>query len=203
MPTRLGDFVGRIDASRRDSLAPDPSLSNSMSGSPSPADEHRRAAAGSVACAVVTVSDTRTLADDRSGGEIVVQLEAAGHRVVAREIVPDDPEQVAEAVSRLAADWRVQAVLLTGGTGVAPRDQTPEALEALFTKRLPGFGELFRMLSFAQIGAAAMLSRATAGMIERTVVFLMPGSTPAVRLALETLVLPELAHVVKLADKPG
>ncbi|MAT73042.1 MAG: molybdenum cofactor biosynthesis protein [Planctomycetaceae bacterium] len=174
-----------------------------MSASPTPPEEHRHAAPDAVTCGVVTVSDTRTLADDLSGNLIINLLEAAGHRVAAREIVPDEPGQVAELLSRLAAEPAVQAILVTGGTGVAPRDQTPEAVEGLLTKPLPGFGELFRMLSFQEIGAAAMLSRAAAGLIDRTAVFLMPGSTGAVRLAVEQLVLPELAHLVHLAGKPA
>lgn len=172
-----------------------------MSASPTPPDAHRHAGPDAVTCGVVTVSDTRTRADDRSGALIVNLLETAGHRVAAREIVPDEPRQVAELLSRLAAEPAVQAILVTGGTGVAPRDQTPEAVEGLLTKPLPGFGELFRMLSFQEIGAAAMLSRAAAGLIDHTAVFLMPGSTGAVRLAVEQLVLPELAHLVHLAGK--
>lgn len=172
-----------------------------MPAEPSPPQSHRQAAPAAVVCGVVTVSDTRTRADDRSGDLVEQLLVAAGHKIAAREIVPDEPVQVAAVVQRLADDPAVQAVLLTGGTGVAPRDQTPEAVAALFTKPLPGFGELFRMLSFAEIGAAAMLSRATAGLVDRTVVFLMPGSTAAVRLAVERLVLPELAHIASLAGK--
>jgi molybdopterin adenylyltransferase len=168
------------------------------------AEEHRDQAAGSVACAVVTVSDTRTLADDRSGAAIIELLEAAGHRLVARKIVPDEPTLLEAAVRELVSRADVSAILVTGGTGVAPRDQTPDTLARLFTKELPGYGELFRMLSFQEIGAAAMLSRACGGLIDRTVVLLMPGSTPAVRLAMERLILPELGHLVQLAAKaPG
>jgi molybdenum cofactor biosynthesis protein B len=165
----------------------------------SPADEHRRRTASSIACSVVTVSDTRTLADDRSGATIVELLGAAGHSVAARLIVPDEPADVAIVVGELAIRPDVAAVLVTGGTGPAPRDQTPDALRRLFTKELPGFGELFRSLSYQEIGAAAMLSRATAGLVNGTAVFLMPGSTAAVRLAMERLILPELAHLVVLA----
>ena len=165
------------------------------------AEEHREEAPPSVACAVVTVSDTRTLADDRSGAAIVELLEAAGHRAVARTLVPDDPSSLESAVRELVARSDVNVVLVTGGTGVAPRDQTPDALARLFTKELPGFGELFRLLSYQEIGAAAMLSRACGGMIDRTAVFVMPGSTPAVRLAMEKLILPELGHLAKLAAK--
>ncbi len=163
--------------------------------------EHRAAAPRCVACAVVTVSDTRTLADDRSGATIVELLEAAGHRVAERVIVRDEPAEVAAAVKAFAASQAVDAILVTGGTGIASRDQTPEALQGLFTKELPGFGELFRMLSYQQIGAAAMLSRAIGGVVGNTVVLLMPGSTPAVRLAMEQLILPEIGHLVEHARR--
>jgi molybdenum cofactor biosynthesis protein B len=165
------------------------------------AREHQAQAPASVACAVVTVSDTRTLLDDRSGAAIVELLEAAGHRVVARTIVPDEKRALEATVLEQVAAPAVQVVLITGGTGAAPRDQSPETIEPLFTKPLSGFGELFRMLSYQEIGAAAMLSRACAGLIDRTAVFLMPGSTPAVKLAMERLIVPELGHVAKLAAK--
>jgi molybdenum cofactor biosynthesis protein B len=168
--------------------------------SPSAA-EHHAEAARSVACAVVTISDTRTPADDRSGDLIAELLAAAGHSVARRSIVPDEPGAVADVVRALVDRPEVAVILLTGGTGVAPRDQTPEAIVALFTKELPGFGELFRMLSYQEIGSAAMLSRACAGMIDRTALFLMPGSTAAVKLAMERLILPELGHLAKLAAK--
>jgi molybdenum cofactor biosynthesis protein B len=168
--------------------------------SPSAA-EHQAQGAPSVGCGVVTVSDTRTLADDRSGDLIAELLAAAGHAVAARAIAPDEPIAVAAVVRELASRPDVTVILLTGGTGVAPRDQTPEAVAALFTKELPGFGELFRLLSYQEIGAAAMLSRACAGMIGRTAVFLMPGSTAAVGLAMERLIVPELGHLAKLAAK--
>jgi len=165
------------------------------------AEQHRAAAPPSVACAVLTVSDTRTLADDKSGALIVELLEAAGHRVAERAIVRDEPTDVAAFVTKLAASNAVEAILITGGTGIAARDQTPEAILGLFTKELPGFGELFRMLSYREIGAAAMLSRAIGGVIGTTVVLLMPGSTAAVRLAVEKLILPELGHLVEHARR--
>ncbi len=168
--------------------------------SPTPR-EHRENAPNSVACAVVTVSDTRTLADDRSGAAIVELLERAGHTVAERSIIPDEPDELEMAIRELAVHPGVGAILITGGTGIAPRDQTPDALRRLFTKELPGFGELFRMLSYQEIGSAAMLSRTCGGMIDRTVVLLMPGSTAAVRLAMERLILPELGHLVELAAK--
>jgi molybdenum cofactor biosynthesis protein B len=165
------------------------------------AEQHREQAPGSVGCAVLTVSDTRTLADDKSGAAIVERLEASGHRVAARDIVPDEPERVAAAVRGYVGRDVVDAVLITGGTGIAARDQTPEALESMFTKALPGFGELFRMLSYEEIGAAAMLSRAVGGIVDRTIVLLMPGSTAAVRLAMDKLIVPEIAHLVEHARR--
>ncbi|HMO84368.1 MAG TPA: MogA/MoaB family molybdenum cofactor biosynthesis protein [Lacipirellulaceae bacterium] len=165
------------------------------------AQQHRDDAPKSVACAVVTVSDTRTLDNDGSGAKIVELLAAAGHRVVQRQIVPDEPLQVTALVRALVADPGVEAVLLTGGTGIAARDQTPEAVRGLLSRELPGFGEIFRVLSFQEIGAAAMLSRALGGVAGTTVVLLMPGSTAAVRLAMEQLVLPELAHLVEHAGR--
>jgi molybdopterin adenylyltransferase len=165
------------------------------------AQQHRQQAPASVTCAVVTVSDTRTLADDRSGATIVEMLQRAGHTVAERTIIPDEPDELEMAVRELVVHPSVAVVLITGGTGIAPRDQTPDALRRLFTKELPGFGELFRMLSFQEIGAAAMLSRACGGLVGRTVVLLMPGSTAAVRLAMERLVLPELGHIAQLAAK--
>jgi molybdenum cofactor biosynthesis protein B len=161
------------------------------------AKQHQAAAPASVACAVLTVSDTRTLTDDKSGALIVDLLTAAGHRVAERAIVRDEPTDVAAFVAKLTASNAVEAILITGGTGIAARDQTPEALRGLFAKELPGFGELFRMLSYQEIGPAAMLSRAIGGVIGTTVVLLMPGSTAAVRLAVEKLILPELGHLVE------
>ncbi len=166
------------------------------------AREHRDQAPAVVGCAVVTVSDTRTLADDRSGDAIVELLAGAGTaRLAGRTIVRDDPAELEAVVRELASRSDVAVVLVTGGTGIAPRDQTPDTLARLFTKDLPGFGELFRMLSYQEIGAAAMLSRACGGLIDRTVVLLMPGSTPAVRLAMERLILPELGHLAELVAK--
>jgi len=158
--------------------------------------QHRAYAPKSIACAVLTVSDSRTAADDTSGKLIRELLESGGHRTVEHGIVADDAEAIRFAVLRALARPEVHAVIATGGTGVSPRDVTPDTLEPLFEKRLSGFGELFRMLSFAEIGAAALLSRATAGTVGGKVVYVMPGSSGAVRLGMEKLVLPELAHVV-------
>jgi molybdenum cofactor biosynthesis protein B len=159
--------------------------------------EHRAQAAGMrLGFAILTVSDTRNASTDR-GGPLVAELAtAAGHAVVARAIVADEPESIRAGVREFLRQAAVDVVVTTGGTGLAPRDLTPEALTGLFERPLEGFGELFRMLSFAEIGAAAMLSRATAGIIDGRLVFLLPGSPGAVRLAMERLILPEVAHLL-------
>jgi molybdenum cofactor biosynthesis protein B len=166
-----------------------------LTGTDAPA-AHRAYAPSSIACAVLTVSDSRSERDDTSGDLIQSLLEAAGHKVVERAIVRDEREPIQTAARRAIARTDIGALLITGGTGVSPRDGTVEAIEPLLYKVLGGFGELFRMLSFEQIGAAAMLSRALAGSADRTAVFVMPGSSGAVKLALERLILPELSHLV-------
>jgi molybdenum cofactor biosynthesis protein B len=165
------------------------------------AEEHRQSAPPAVRCAVVTVSDTRTVENDKSGQLVVAGLREGGHVVVEHIIVPDDPGALRTAVENYAQALDVEAVLLTGGTGIAVRDQTPETIAALLTKELPGYGELFRMLSYEEIGAAAMLSRAQGGLVGDTLVLTMPGSTAAVRLAMDKLILPELGHLVNHARK--
>ncbi len=162
------------------------------------AAEHRKQFSGKIGCAVITVSDTRTLENDTSGQTLVDLLQAAGHRVVERVIVADEPVELRALVVRLVEATEVEAILLTGGTGLAARDQTPETLLPMFSKELPGYGELLRMLSYEEIGPAAMLSRACGGLIDQTLVLTMPGSTAAVRLAMEKLILPELGHMVVL-----
>jgi molybdenum cofactor biosynthesis protein B len=157
--------------------------------------EHRESAPRTVRCFVLTISDTRTLETDASGSAIASMLEEAGHQIAGRSIVPDDPSRVQETIRSAAP--HVQAVIATGGTGLSSRDSTFEAISALLEKRLDGFGELFRMLSYEQVGAAAMLSRAAAGTIGRAIVFSLPGSEAAVRLAMARLILPELGHVVR------
>ena len=148
-----------------------------------------------VSCAVLTLSDTRTLETDQSGQLICAQLAAAQHRVAAYEILPDEPTQVQQRVRDWVADPTIAVVLLNGGTGIAPRDTTYEAIAALLTKPLPGFGELFRLLSYGEIGSRAMASRAIAGVCDTTLIFSMPGSSKAVALAMERLILPELVHL--------
>ncbi len=164
-----------------------------------PAPVHRGKTVERVRCAVITVSDTRTEADDRGGQLIRGRLAEHAHQVCGYEIIPDEPQRITERVRNFVAQDDCDAVLLTGGTGIAGQDTTYEAVAGLLDKRLDGFGELFRMLSFEQVGPAAMLSRAVAGLIERTAVFVMPGSPKAVELALDRLILPELGHVVWLA----
>jgi len=164
---------------------------------------HRAHAPQQVPCAVVTVSDTRTLADDSGGALLCSLLEAAGHPVAERLLVHDDVAEIGAALDALLARDDCAAVLLTGGTGVAPRDVTPEAVAVRLDRTLPGFGELFRQLSFAEIGAAAMVSRALAGIARGKPVFALPGSRGAIRLALEQLILPELGHLVGEARKRG
>ena len=148
-----------------------------------------------IRCGVITISDTRTPETDTSGAAVRAALEAAGHTIAGYAVVPDEPAQIVALVRQLAAQG-CQAIITNGGTGITRRDSTFEAIDALLEKRLPGFGELFRMLSYQEIGAAAMLSRATAGLLGGTVIFCLPGSTGAVRLALERLIVPELPHLV-------
>jgi len=162
--------------------------------------EHKAAAPDAVRVAVLTVSDTRTEATDTSGRAIRTLLEAAGHTVVAAAILPDDPDAVTGFVlDQLERD--AQVVIATGGTGITSRDSTFEAIDALLDKRLDGFGELFRMLSYHDIGPAAMMSRACAGLARGRVVIALPGSESAVRLAMTTLIVPELRHLVQQASK--
>ncbi len=161
----------------------------------SPANEHRKDAPKQLRLGVVTISDTRTLETDKSGQLLVDRFSAAGHTIVEREIVRDEIDEIRSAVRR-AQDLRLDAVLLTGGTGISPRDRTPEAVEPLLDIQLPGFGELFRMLSYEEIGAASMLSRAFAGRAGSLLIFCLPGSTNAVRLAIDKLLLSDLAHLV-------
>ncbi len=163
---------------------------------------HRQQAdATPVRCAVVTVSDTRTEATDRSGAFIQQGLTEGGFSVVRYEIIPDDTRRVAAALK--ASAEVAEAVLFNGGTGITARDLTVDVISEKLDKPLPGFGELFRMLSYEEVGAAAMLSRATAGVYRSTLVFSMPGSPNAVQLAMEKLILPELKHMVWELGRQG
>src|SRR5262245_27306235 len=153
--------------------------------------DHKATSPASVACFVLTVSDSRTLATETSGRAIADLLTAAGHTVVDRQAVKDEPADVRRLVGHEIARGRARVIITTGGTGITRRDSTYEALTELFDKRLDGFGELFRMLSFQEIGSAAMLSRATGGISGGCALFLLPGSEAAVRLATTRLILPE------------
>jgi molybdenum cofactor biosynthesis protein B len=160
--------------------------------------EHERRAAAEapehIRCALITVSDTRTAATDTSGQAMRAILEQHGHTVVGQQIVRDEIAQITGAIRAAAA--RCDVIITSGGTGITRRDSTYEAVQQLLAKELPGFGELFRMLSYHEIGAAAMLSRATAGVFDGSIVFCLPGSTNAVRLALERLIVPQMRHLV-------
>ncbi len=165
---------------------------------PSPSSEaHRKAARDQVArCAVLTISDTRTPATDSGGDVIAGALTDVGHELVARTIVRDEPTAIDTQVRAWLIDPAIQVVLTTGGTGIARRDTTIEVVEKLIERPIPGFGELFRMLSYEEVGAAAMLSRAVGGLAGNAVVFCMPGSPNAVRLAMDRLIIPELPHLL-------
>jgi molybdenum cofactor biosynthesis protein B len=163
--------------------------------------EHKALAPISVPCFVLTVSDTRTDANDTGGQAVRELLERAGHSISGHAIVKDEPSQVTAIVRRQLADQATQVIITTGGTGISARDTTYEAVTGLLEKQLDGFGELFRMISFHQIGSAAMMSRATAGTVGRKAIFVLPGSPAAVRLAMEKLIVPELGHVVQQLSK--
>lgn len=172
-----------------------------MASSPHPDPTHHVADCTAVRCAVVTVSDTRNESTDRGGALVLELLEAAGHTVADRRIVRDEPSDIRELLEGFLSSECVDAVLVTGGTGVSRRDQTCETVSELLTKPLPGYGELLRTLSYEEIGAKAMLSRAVGGVADATVVLTMPGSTAAVRLAMDKLILPVLGHLVREAMK--
>jgi len=159
--------------------------------------DHKSTSPATVACFVLTVSDSRTLATETSGKTIAELLTGAGHTVVDRLVVKDEPDEVRHIVRTELERSRVKVIITTGGTGITSRDSTYEALVELFDKRLEGFGELFRMLSFGEIGSAAMMSRATAGIVGRCALFLLPGSEAAVRLAMTRLIIPELGHIAR------
>ena len=164
-------------------------------------NEHKAQAPHSVGCFVITVSDTRTDDTDTGGRAIVDLLTKAGHTVAGRTIVKDDPELVRGTIERQLANPQVQVIITTGGTGITSRDSTYEVVSGLLQKTLDGFGELFRMLSYEQIGSAAMLSRATAGLVAGRIIVSLPGSEGAVRLAMERLLIPELGHLAQQAAR--
>lgn len=160
--------------------------------------EHKGKAHRAVRCAIITVSDTRTEETDTSGRRIKELLAAHDHPVVAYQILKDEPEQITAAVQALLERSDVDAIITSGGTGIAPRDTTFEAIQELLEKEITGFGEMFRMLSYEDIGTAAMLTRATAGVANGKVIVSLPGSTGAVELGMSKLVLPELGHMMFL-----
>lgn len=162
-------------------------------------ESHRAASPPSLCFAVITISDTRTAADDRGGDTLVRGLEAAGHRVAHRTRVRDERGPIEDAVRAAVADPAVELVLTTGGTGIAPRDVTFDTLRGVFDSEIPGFGELFRWLSFREIGSATLLSRALGGLLAGKVVLALPGSPKALELALREIVLPEAGHLVSQA----
>ena len=157
--------------------------------------QHRKTAPATVRCFVLTISDTRSEANDVSGDWITSLLAQAGHVVEGRALVRDDPAAVEQAIREQAP--AVEVIISTGGTGITSRDSTFEAIDRLLEKRMDGFGELFRMLSYDEIGSAAMLTRACAGTVGRAAVFSLPGSEHAVRLGMTKLILPEIGHVVR------
>lgn len=158
--------------------------------------QHREAAPETVRVAVLTISDTRTTETDTGGDVVEETMRGAGHEVVAREIVRDEAASIRTTLVDLLARSDVDAVVTTGGTGISARDTTYEVVERMVEKRLDGFGELFRMLSYEEIGAAAVLSRALAGAVGTKLVASLPGSRNAVRLGMEKLLVPEVAHIV-------
>ncbi len=163
--------------------------------------EHKAQSPAVANCYIVTISDTRTEATDTSGRAIFDLLWAGGHQVAGRRLVRDEPDQVRAVVAEQLANPQVQVVITTGGTGITSRDTTFEAIDGLLEKRLDGFGELFRFLSYQEIGSAAMLSRACAGLAKGKVIISLPGSENAVRLGMTRLVLPELGHLVREASR--
>lgn len=178
---------------RLDNLLPQNPLRTSQS-----TEEHRAQAPGKVRCFVLTVSDSRDAESDTSGYLIRDFLENASHTVVGSQIVRDEESAIREAVQTATNGiFDPEIIIVTGGSGIGARDVSPEALRPLMTKELPGFGEIFRVLSFQEVGAAAMLSRAFAGVVGRTLLFVLPGSTNAVKLAMSRIIIPELGHLVR------
>lgn len=164
--------------------------------------EHKKEAPKQVSCKIITVSDTRSKDTDKSGKQMIELLEGSGHLIVDYVIVKDEAEALRTEILKGCHDPKIDAVLTNGGTGIALRDITIETVKALFDKEISGFGELFRMLSYQEdIGSAAILSRAIAGVVNNKAVFSTPGSTGAVRLAMNKLILPELGHVVRELKK--
>lgn len=164
--------------------------------------EHKKAAPNMVSCKVITVSDTRNPETDKSGRLMIELLEGAGHRIIDYVIVKDDTAQIQEEILKGCGTEGIEVILTNGGTGIAKRDVTIESVQSLLEKEIVGFGELFRMLSYQEdIGSAAILSRAIAGVVRNKAVFSTPGSSGAVKLAMNKLILPEIGHVVRELKK--
>lgn len=164
-------------------------------------EDHMKHAIRNVTCAVITVSDTRTPGDDTSGQIIIKGLESSGHEVREYLIVPDSLVAIRAAISRLLEEDSIKVIITNGGTGIARKDVTVEAVEPLLEKKLEGFGEIFRFLSYQEIGPAAIMSRAMAGMSSRKIIICLPGSSGAVRMAMEKIILPQIGHMVLEAEK--
>lgn len=164
--------------------------------------QHRKKESDIVSCAVITVSDTRNKETDKSGQQIIELLSAANHEIKVYEVITDDGALIKQTVKKVTQREDIQAIILNGGTGISYRDVTIESIAPLFDKELPGFGELFRYLSYKyDIGTASMLSRATCGIANHRVIFSLPGSTGAVTLAMKELIIPELGHIVSELNK--
>ena len=163
--------------------------------------EHKAQAPTKIGCAVITCSDTRTPETDTSGYRIMNMLKEAGHGVLSYQLIKDEPKKIKAAVKKAAKNKRIQAVVINGGTGIAKRDSTFEAIDGMLEKRLEGFGEVFRYLTYQEIGSPAIMTRATAGTYKGKILFSTPGSENAVRLAMDKLILPELGHIIRELTK--
>ena len=157
---------------------------------------HQHRSIAEINFSIITVSDTRTLADDKSGTIIETMIKDSGHSVINRSIVKDEPDEIRSAVGKAIADKETSAIILTGGTGITARDNTPDTIAPILEKELTGFGELFRYLSYDEIGSRAILSRALAGTLDKKIIFCLPGSAGAVKLAMEKLILPDIGHIL-------
>jgi molybdenum cofactor biosynthesis protein B len=165
------------------------------------AHEHKEHAPRQAGCVVITCSDTRTAASDTSGYRIMHMLKDAGHSVLSYQLVKDEPSKIKAAIKKAVKNKKAQAIIINGGTGIAKRDSTFEAIEDLLEKKLDGFGEVFRALTYQEIGSPAIMTRATAGTYKGRILFSTPGSENAVKLAMEKLILPELGHILQQLSK--
>jgi len=160
-------------------------------------EEHKAKAPKSVSCAVITVSDSRTPENDDSGKSIIKLLEKNNHKIINYSIIKDNKKSINEKINQLILNEKINAIITNGGTGIAKKDVTIEAIKPLFEKELAGFSSLFAKLSYDTIGSAAVLSRAAAGIVNKKIIFCLPGSPEAVELAMNKLILPEIGHIVK------